>query len=263
MRMLLSLDPQVIGRAFIGLALLGTSGLAAGQQRVITSVSDEAHLSLDQVLTNLERKNAERAAALQQFEGKRVYRMEYHGFLKDHQAEMVVKVRFHAPDSKQFTILSQTGSKFVLDHVFKKLLEAEQECAAGENGLTRDNYNFELVGYEASPEGGRYILSIVPKTKNRFLYRGKIWVDATDFAVVRIEGEPGKNPSMWVTKSDFSHKYVKVDDFWLPSENYTESSVRFGGKSTLSIEYQDYKILKASPPHIVETAQMGRSRFHN
>jgi len=64
---------------------------------------------------------------------------------------------------------------------------------------------------------------------------------------VRIEAEPGKNPSFWIKKTDIAHRYVKVKDFWLPAENHTESFVRLGGKATLSIEYQDYKIIKASP----------------
>ena len=230
-----------------------------------TPVADAGHLNLNQIVTNLEQKNAERAAALEQFEGKRTYRMEYHGFFRDGDAEMVVKVRFNAPDSKQFTIVSTSGSKFVLDHVFKKLLEGEQEALRGDNrhetALTRDNYRFELAGYETTPEGGRYVLSLFPRTKNKFLYRGKIWVDDKDFAVARIEGEPGKNPSLWITKTDIQHKYKKVDSFWLPAENHTQTSIRLGGRSTLSIEYQDYKILKSLPVHGIEDARIDAVTF--
>lgn len=218
-------------------------------------------LSLEQVLANLEQKDAQRAAALEQFEGKRIYRMQYHGFPSDRDAEMVVKVRFRAPNSKEFTVLSQTGSKFVIDHIFKKLMESEQEALKTDNrhdmALTRQNYDFELVGYDTTPDGPQYVIKILPKTKNKFLCRGKIWVDAKDFAVVRIEGEPGKNPSMWIKKTGIAHRYVKVDDFWLPAENHTESFIRLGGKATLSIEYQDYKIIKATP---VDAARKPRRR---
>lgn len=215
-------------------------------------------LTLDQIVTRLEQNNAKRAAALGQFESKRIYRMEYHGFFRDGSAEMVVRARFTAPNSKQFTIVSQTGSSFVIDHVFKRLLESEQQAAEnlGEIAVTRDNYSFKMAGYENTPQGPCYVLTLSPKTRNKYLYRGKIWVDAKDFAVVRIEGEPGRNPSMWVTKTDFEHTYEKVDDFWLPSENHTISLVRLGGRSTLSIEYQDYKILKASPLHGIENAEI-------
>ena len=171
---------------------------------------------------------------------------------------MVVNVTYRAPDAKEFSVVSQSGSKFVIDHVFKKLLEGEQEAANEENrrnsALTTENYEFTSAGYETTPEGAEYVLNLLPKTKNKFLYRGKIWVDAKDFAVVRIEGEPAKNPSWWIKKTEVKHRYVKVNDFWLPAENHTESVIRLGGRAMLSIEYKDYKITKASPLRGSETA---------
>ena len=224
----------------------------------VSSVKDPP-LPVQVVVENLQRKNALRAAALTRFEGTRIYRVQYRGFPSDHDAEMVVHVTFHAPSSKEFTVVSQTGSKFIGDRIFKKLLEGEQEAANEENrkrsALSTENYEFTMAGYEDSPEGGCYILDLLPKTKNKFLYRGKIWVDAKDFAVVRIEAEPAKNPSFWIKKTDVSHKYVKVDDFWLPAENHSESVIRLGGKATLSIEYRDYKIVEATPLNQPEHAQ--------
>jgi hypothetical protein len=215
------------------------------------SSAKDAPLPVQVVVENLERKNALRAAALTRFEGTRVYRVQYRGFPSDRDAEMVVHVIFHAPSSKEFTVVSQTGSKFIGDRIFKKLLEGEQEAANEDNrrlsALSTENYDFMMAGYEDSPDGGRYVLDLLPKTKNKFLYRGKIWIDAKDFAVVRIEAEPAKNPSFWIKKTDVSHKYVKVDDFWLPAENHSESVIRLGGKATLSIEYRDYKIVEATP----------------
>ena len=236
----------------IVLSLAATPYVAAAQQTAAAETTARpAPLALEQVVSNLEQRNAQRAAALEEFEGKRIYRMQYRGFPSDKDAEMVVKVTFHAPNSKEFTVVSQTGSKFVIDHIFKKLLEGEQEAAKADNGhdtaLTRQNYNFELTGYEPTQDGGQYVLKLLPRTKNKFLYRGRIWIDAKDFAVVRIEGEPGKNPSMWIKKTDIAHRYIKVNDFWLPAENHTESFIRLGGKATLSIEYQDYKIIKSIP----------------
>ena len=214
--------------------------------------------SAEQIAKKLQERNAQRAAALDQFIGTRVYRMEYRGFPSDRDAEMVVNMTYDAPSTKEFTVVSQSGSKFVIDHVFKKLLEGELEAANEENrrssALSTDNYDFTSAGYENTPEGGEYVLNLLPRTKNRFLYRGKIWVDAKDFAVVRIEGEPAKNPSFWIKKTEVKHRYVKVSDFWLPAENRTESVIRLGGKATLSIEYKDYKITKAAPLRGSETA---------
>ena len=46
---------------------------------------------------------------------------------------MVVRTDYQAPDKKEFTIVSESGSGTVRDRVFKKLLEAEQESMRDEN----------------------------------------------------------------------------------------------------------------------------------
>lgn len=235
------------------------SVLSAAQESLKLAPSQpQAPLPLAQVVQNLEVRNAHRASALERLEGERTYRMQYRGFPGDRDAEMVVSVVFQAPNSKDFRIISQSGSQFVIDHVFKKLLEGEQEAVRAENqrqsALTRANYDFELAGYESSPEGGTYILNLIPRTKNKFLYRGKIWVDGNDFAVVRIEAEPGKNPSMWIKRTEISHTYTKVNDFWLPAANRTVSSTRFGGTATLTINYRNYRTFKVSSLRASRTA---------
>jgi hypothetical protein len=216
-----------------------------------SAVSQTPPMPVEQIATKLEENNAKRAAALNQFSSTRIYHMQYRGFPSDRDAEMVVNVTYQAPNSKQFHVVSQTGSKFVIDRVFKKLLEGEQEAANDENrrhsALNRENYDFSFAGLENSSDGQEYILNLLPKTKNKFLYRGKIWVDAKDFAVVRIEGEPARNPSLWIKKTEVKHRYIKVSDFWLPAENRTESWIRLGGQANLWIEYKDYKITKATP----------------
>jgi len=246
--------------------LLGWSLAACCQTSLQTADSakssypaENASPSAEQIAQKLQERNAERAAALNQFNGTRVYRMQYRGIPGDRDAEMVVNVTYRAPDVKEFSVVSQSGSKFVIDHVFRKLLEGEQEAANEENrrnsALTDENYEFTSAGYETTPEGAEYVLNLLPRSKNKFLYRGKIWIDAKDFAVVRIEGEPAKNPSWWIKKTEVKHRYVKVNDFWLPAENHTESVIRLGGRAILSIEYKDYKITKASPLPGRETAR--------
>jgi outer membrane lipoprotein-sorting protein len=227
-----------------------------------SSAAKDAPLSLQQVVSHLEERNAQRTVALDEFTGTRVYRMEYRGFPNDHDAEMVVTATYRAPDSKQFTVMSQSGSKFIIEHIFRKLLEGEQEAATPENrrltALSTDNYDFELAEYESTPQGGCYVLNLLPKTRNKFLYRGKIWVDAQDFAVTRIEAEPAKNPSFWIKKTEVKHEYRKVNDFWLPAENHTESLIRLGGRATLTIEYRDYKITKSEPLPAIKVVEAPR-----
>jgi hypothetical protein len=210
-----------------------------------------AGLTADQVVARLEQRNQERANALREFNGARTYHLQYRGFPSSRDAEMLVQMNFQAPASKRFTIVSQTGSKFIIEHVLMKLLETEQEALEEENrrrsALSQENYNFTLEGYEPAENSGRYVLAVTPRNKNKFLYQGRIWVDATDFAVTHIEGEPAKNPSFWIKKTSIQHQYEKIGDFWLPVQNRTESQSRFGGKALLTIDYTDYRITSATP----------------
>jgi hypothetical protein len=197
-------------------------------------------------MDKLVRKDQERAQALSHYESTRVYRLVYHGFPSDRVAEMVVEATYDYPSTKHFKIVSQTGSKLIIDRVFKRLLESEKEAAEPEvherTLLNRENYDIALTGFEQSPTGGQYELTVDPKSKSKYVYRGKVWIDGTDFAVTRIDAEPAQNPSFWTKKSEIHHEYMKVGDFWLPRRNESISYIRLGGRATLTIDYQNYRI---------------------
>jgi hypothetical protein len=192
------------------------------------------------------RRNLERAKSLDAFQGTRVYRLEYHGFPGSRSAEIVVDVKYQSPATKEFTVRSATGSKFLIEKVFNRLLQSEKEALTEENqgrvALNNDNYTFALDGQENTPAGSFYVLSVQPRTKNKLLFRGRICVDATDFAVVRIEAAPAKNPSFWIKDTKIEHEYVKVGGFWLPASNRSTSSTRLGGNAVLTIDYTDYRV---------------------
>jgi hypothetical protein len=210
-----------------------------------------APLNTEQVVTNLVQKNFERAQALMSYGGTRIYRLEYHGFPGSRDAEMVVDVKYQSPATKEFTVRSETGSKLLIEKVFKKLLQSEKEALAEENqkrtALNPENYQFTMAGYEITTDGPVYILQVEPRVKNKFLYRGRVWIDANDFAVTRIEAEPAKNPSFWTKDTKIEQVYTKVSDFWLPALNRSASTIRLGGRASFSIEYKDYQITAAIP----------------
>jgi outer membrane lipoprotein-sorting protein len=238
----------------VGLTLVNAPTLTAGQTDPPAAEAVDAQkapLTVDQVVSQLVQRNREREEALRKFQGTRVYSVKYTGFFGAHSAEMTVNVSYASPDNKQFTIVSESGSKFIADHVLKGLLDGEKEAANPENKkrttLNTENYDFSLAGMDSFDGTPQYILEVKPKKDSKFVYRGKIWVDGTDFAVTRIQAEPAKSPSFWVKKSEVNHRYEKVAEFWLPEENKTESWIRLGGKAVLSIKYQDYKITDAAP----------------
>jgi hypothetical protein len=236
-------------------AVIRASALNAGDLAAKSSAPANASLSLDQVVDNLVRRNQERAQALLHSEATRVYRLAYTGFPGDREADMTVEAIYDRPSSKQFKVVSESGSKLILNRVFKKLLDSEQEAAqpaiSAKSQLNRDNYTFEWVEYEPAKPGqssGQYELRVNPKSNSKYVYRGLVWVDATDFAVTRIEAEPAQNPSFWTKKSEIHHEYQNFQGFWLPVKNVSVSYIRLGGRATLTIEYKDYRVTDASQP---------------
>ncbi|MGD0416324.1 MAG: hypothetical protein ABSA80_13280 [Terriglobales bacterium] len=240
---------------FLAIALVGAYGAGVDSDPLPPSITT-APLSVDQVVDNLVRKDVARAQALRHYESTRVYHLSYRGFPGDRDAEMTVEATYDSPSTKSFRVVSQTGSKLIIDRVFKRLLESEKEAAVPEMHartlLNRDNYDFVLIGFESSGvnssglnssnKSSQYVLAVYPKVRSKYVYRGKVWVDGTDFAVTRIEAEPAQNPSFWTKKNEVHHEYMKVQDFWLPRRNESVSYIRLGGRATLTIEYNNYRV---------------------
>ena len=205
-----------------------------------------APLTLSEIVARMTEKNAQRAKALEHYQGRRIYQLDYKGFPADMHAEMTVNVTFDAPAREEFTVISQSGPKWMINRVLKRIMETERESLTGENRasvqITSGNYDFTLLDSQDTGDGCSYVLGVEPKVVNKFLFRGRIWVDAKDFAVCRIEAEPAKNPSFWIKKTEIHHSFLKIGDFWLPAENKSVSNIRLDGRATLRIEYENYAI---------------------
>jgi len=207
-------------------------------------------LSTDVIVQRLMAANAQRSQALRGYRGTRAYRLEYHGLLGSHDAGMQVEAIYTAPDRKDFKVLSQSGSKLLINRVLLKLLSSEQEAQKEQNRqeleINPKNYDFALAGTEHTPGGDFYVLEVSPKGRSKYLYRGKLWVDARDFAAARMQGEPARNPSLWVSHTQIEYRWAKIGGFWLPVHNESVTQVRMGGKAVLTIDYADYQITGAA-----------------
>jgi hypothetical protein len=228
------------GRFLWTLVLLAACIPAVAQQATVS-----APLSADEVMRRVVQMNEHRAKALEGYSSIRRYHLECR-CVSHKKADMVVRAEYEAPNKKVFTIVSESGSGTVRSRVFKKLLEAEQESMREENqqrsAITPQNYTFELADYQKIGGNEFYVLEARPLTKNKFLFRGRIWVDAKDFAIAQVDGEPAVNPSWWTMKTDFTRSYQKIGSFWLPESNESETKVRILGSAFLTVEYAEYQI---------------------
>ena len=222
------------------LALLTAVSLAEVNSATPSSLSAAA------IVQKLMAANASRSEALRAYRGRRIYHLEYRGLWGSHWAEIQVDATYVAPDKKDFKIISESGSPLLINRVLLRLLGSEQEAqlqqSRKELEITPANYDFSLDQLQHTSAGDFYILNLTPKGKNKYLYRGTIWVDARDFAVVRMSGEPQKNPSLWVSHTQIEYRWAKQDGFWLPIHNQSVTDVRLGGRAFLTIDYSNYQI---------------------
>jgi hypothetical protein len=183
-----------------------------------------------------------RLANLAGYTSMRRYHLENQRFHKS--AQMTVRVHYDPAGTKTFEVVAQEGSKVILHRVFQSMLEAESEDSRkGDRENSRilpANYDFRLIGVDRSDGPVSYVLEISPRTQSKFLIRGRIWVDAKDYAITRIEGSPAKNPSFWTRSIQIEHRYGKTGVFWLPLSNLSSADVRIFGRTVVTIEYFDY-----------------------
>ncbi len=225
------------------LAFLVVCFPAVAQQSTVS-----APLTADEVIRRVVARNEVRAKALENYSSLRSYHLECH-CLSHKKADMVVRADYQSPNKKVFRIVSESGSGTVRNRVFKKLLEAEQESMREDNqqrsAVTPENYTFQVSDYQKTDTDEFYVLDAEPRTKNKFLFRGRVWVGAKDFAITQVEGELAVNPSWWALKTDFKRSYQKIGDFWLPESNESETKVRIFGTAVLTINYGEYQIAQA------------------
>jgi hypothetical protein len=202
-------------------------------------------LSSAQIVEQMQVHNLARAESLKQYKALRHYSVAYKGYASTVAASMDVEVAYDASSGKSFRIVSQSGSKFLLDKVLKRAVESEKESSRdqGATALTEANYRFHLAGKGSVAGRPAYILDVDPLTASKFLYRGKVWVDAADFALVKIEAQPGKNPSFWIARTLIQQSFSKTDNFWFPDQNRSVTNVRIGGTAVLTIDYGHYHVV--------------------
>jgi len=201
--------------------------------------------SADDVVAKMIRTDVERRSELTGYTALR----RYVAVNKDRRAEMVVRVDCSPDGSKQFTIVSEEGSSSIRKHAFYKMLSEETMASRREtrdgSRITPANYTFNMLGRDTLDTGPAYVLAIIPKTENKYLIQGRIWVNAKDYSIVRVEGQPAQNPSFWVHDVHFIHTYQRVGQFWFASSTHSTSEIRIFGRSELAIENSNYAL---NPP---------------
>jgi len=229
----------------VGLLLIGLNCVLA---TAIAAENSLPMLTAEDVVSGMVQADAKRLSEFQGYTATRRYSLENKRVNK--RAEMMVRVTCTSTGARSFAVVSESGSNIIRTRVFRKLMEAEAEASQQDtrerNRIVPTNYDFRLAGSETTDGRLAHVLEIVPKTQNRFLIRGRIWVDAQEYAISRIEGTPAKNPSFWTRSIRIVHRYSKTGPFWLPTLNQSRAEARIFGSTEVTIEYFDYFLNEAA-----------------
>ena len=225
------------------LFLLPASSVVAGD-------GPETQPTAEEIVNRMAAHDLARQASIEGYAGMRRYVLENHKFHKC--AEMLVHVQGDRDGTKHFEVVSEEGWGGARKHVFHKMLESETETSRPEiranARLIPDNYDFALVGTELVAGRAAYVLEIKPKRNEKYLFQGRIWVDAEDYALARAEGKPAKKPSFWTKSIHFVQIYQKRGAAWCPLSTQSVTEAHLFGTTDVSIEYFDYAPRMPNPP---------------
>jgi len=195
-----------------------------------------------EIVTRMGSRDLQRQVSMGGYAGMRRYVLDNQNLHK--RAEMLVQVQGDPDGAKHFEVVSEEGWKAAHKHVLHKMLESESETSRPEmrasTKLNLDNYDFEVIGTEMLADRPAYVLETHPKRNEKYLFRGRIWVDAEDYALVRAEGSPAKNPSFWTKSTHFVQICQKNGPLWFPRSTRSVTEARIFGTTDVNIEYFDY-----------------------
>jgi hypothetical protein len=163
-------------------------------------------------------------------------------------SRVIAQITVVPPDSKNYAIENPNGS-LLGEKIVRKILDGEVAFAkdSGSTDITRENYDFRLVREDALDGQRCYVLELLPKRKSKNLLRGTIWVDANTYLPHRVEGEPAKTPSWWLTNVRIVVLYGYAGPMWLQTYSEATANVRIIGRSTMIWQDVKYQIGDLAP----------------
>src|SRR5258707_14654641 len=204
----------------------------------------------EEIVTRMGSRDVQRQVSMEGYAGMRRNVLENQHLHK--RAEMLVQVQGDPDGIKHFEVVSEEGWKAAHKHVLHKMLESESDTSrpdiCAKTKLNPENYEFEVIGTEPVADRTAYILEIKPKRKEKYLFRGRIWVDTEDYALARAVCNPAKNPLFWTKSTHFVQVYQQSGLIWFPLSTQSVTEAHFFGTTDVSIEYFDYAPKSSHPP---------------
>jgi hypothetical protein len=163
-------------------------------------------------------------------------------------AEMTTRDTYKKGTGKTYTILSQSGSGVVLKYGLHPLLENEtdinQPGRVNESWFTSANYEMRLEAGGVQMMNGRkcYVVDITPKHSAPQMLDGRLWVDASDYSIAKVQGVASKSPSIFAGTTHMMREYKNIDGYPMATHARAESKSFLFGRTVVVIDYSDYHL---------------------
>src|ERR1035441_5384297 len=201
-------------------------------------------LTLDQILRRIDEYDRAMSGSHFRYTCLRRYALENRRFHK--KAEISVRMTYSSPGHKQFEVLSEQGASVLRQKVLRPMLDAEEESGRDDvrphTRIGAVNYDFKLLGVQVQQGRRAYLLELTPKTRNKFLIRGRVWVDAENFGIIRVEAAPAQSPSIFIRNTRVVQQSARFGALWLPLFNHSNTDSLLFGHTEVTIDSWDYKI---------------------
>ncbi len=214
-----------------GLLLLAT---LASSSQTPSSAAEIGSPNLNLILQRLEDIQHQDATHSRPYEVTREYKV-FRGDDKQPTSEVMAEIDFIPPDKKTYKI-TQTKGNLSGATMVRELLDRETDSASEEHhtAISRANYDFVFLRRQNFGVVPEYVFAIFPKRKDKYLLRGKIWIDASSFRIRRIEGVPAKSPSFWLKNLHITLQFAELGGMWVPVTFDGIATVRLLGEYTLA-----------------------------
>jgi hypothetical protein len=234
------------------LLLVACVQLPATAQEEKSSVNSEL---LNRIIQHMEEAQLQNRAQVRPYSVTRDYLL--YGNDPEHiKGHIVAKVNFLPPNQKSYNIAESTGG--FQEKVVRRVLDHEVDVTRDpqDTYLTSRNYDFQLLG-EQQLNGRRcYLLRSHPKRSDKNLMKANLWVDAESFRILRLEGEPNKNPSFWVKDVHITLDFGDVSGMWLQTHTRATARVRFAGDYKMyshDMRYETAPVVASASAHSTST----------
>ncbi|HEV8523725.1 MAG TPA: hypothetical protein VGQ71_04440 [Terriglobales bacterium] len=215
------------------LVVLLANGVATGQPA--SSMPD-----LATIVERLERAQIDNRGRLIPYSVTRDYQL-LAGEQRKLNSQVVAEISFLPPETKTYAIRSRSGGARG-EKIVRQILERETLLARDSKPpISRQDYEFSLVGAEALDGQRCYLLAIQAKRQDKSLIEGRIWVDGESYRIRRFEGKLAKNPSWWVKDVRIVFTYGEVAGMWLQKTVEATAMVRLAGKHSLIARDVEYR----------------------